>query len=140
MEQRLSVVTLAVADVARARAFYERLGWKGRGPESGEVAFFQTGGLVLSLYGREDMARDAGVGAADPAGHGIELAYNVRTREEVAQVVAAWTAAGGTVSKEPADTSWGGHAAHLADPDGHLWEIAWNPFWSLGEDGSVTLP
>ncbi|MDX6749531.1 VOC family protein [Geminicoccaceae bacterium 1502E] len=140
MEQRLSVVTLGVADVARARAFYERLGWKARGPASGEVAFFQTGSLVLALYGGKDMARDAGVKTADPAGHGIVLAHNVREKDEVAALVDAWKSAGGSVTKAPADTSWGGHAACVADPDGHLWEIAWNPFWPLGENGEVSLP
>lgn len=140
MEQRLSAVTLGVADVARARAFYEKLGWKAYHVGGDEVAFFQVGGLVIGLYGRDALARDAGVAAADPAGHGIELAYNVREKDEVAAIVAAWEAAGGTVAKAPADTFWGGHAAHLADPDGHLWEIAWNPFWPLGEKGEVRLP
>jgi catechol 2,3-dioxygenase-like lactoylglutathione lyase family enzyme len=140
VEARLSLLTLGVADVPRARAFYERLGFRPSGASKADVAFFRAGGVVLALWSRAALAAEAGV--ADPGGGfaGVALAHNVRAREEVAAVAAAWQAAGGTVLKPPADTFWGGRAAWLADPDGHVWEIVWNPHWPLAADGSLELP
>lgn len=144
MEQRLSLVTLGVTDLARARAFYEALGW--RGQESEETVFFQAGGLALVLWGRDKLSVDAGVpdvgrsGDEAPAFGGIVLAHNVRSVEEVDRVVEAAEAAGATVTRRPAPTFYGGHAACFADPDGHLWEIAYNPGFALAGDGSLTLP
>jgi len=139
VEQRLSLVTLGVADVPRARAFYERLGW--RGQEVEETVFFAAGGVVLVLWGRDKLADDAGIADAHPAAFGgIVLAHNVRSEEEVAQVVAAAEAAGATVTRPPGPTFYGGFAACFADLDGHLWEIAHNPGFAFADDGSIVLP
>lgn len=139
MEQRISLVTLGVADVERARTFYERLGWRGRTVQ--ETVFFQAGGMALVLWSRSALAEDAGLPAATPDGfEGVALAQNVRSRAEVDEVVAAAGVAGGTVTKEPAETFYGGYAGYFSDPDGHAWEIAHNPGFSLHEDGSLTLP
>lgn len=139
MEPRLTFVTLGVADVGRARAFYEAMGFRASGASRAEVAFFRAGGVVLALWGRADLEAETGVSTARGSG-AVALAHNVRAREEVAAVAEAWVAAGGSVVKPPHDTFWGGHAAWLADPDGHLWEIAWNPRWPLSADGTPGLP
>ena len=139
MEQRLSLVTLGVADLTRARRFYEDgLGWT-RGNDHAEVVFYQLGGMVLALWGRAALAQDAGVAHGRDGFGGIALAYNARSRTEVDAVLAEAAAAGATIVKPAADTFWGGYAGYFADPDGHLWEIAWNPEWTLAEDGSVRL-
>ncbi|MFI6262133.1 VOC family protein [Micromonospora sp. NPDC051006] len=139
MEQRISLVTLGVADLPRARAFYERLGW--RGQEVEETVFFQAGALALVLWGRDKLAADAGID--DPGGGGfggMTLAQNVRTRGEVDELMAAANAAGAEVTRPATETFYGGYAGCFADPDGHVWEIAWNPSIPLGADGSLTLP
>jgi uncharacterized glyoxalase superfamily protein PhnB len=139
MEQRVSLITLAVEDVKRARTFYERLGWNGQEVE--ETVFFQAGGMAVVLWGRELLANDAGVPAGRPVAFGgIALAQNVRSPEEVDAVLAAAQAAGGTVTQPASATFYGGYAGYFADPDGHLWEVAHNPGFSLGSDGSLTLP
>jgi uncharacterized protein len=139
MEQRLSLVTLGVSDVARARAFYEALGWQGQ--EVQETVFFQVGGMAIVLWGREKLADDGGV-AGDGSGtfDGIALAQNVRSPAEVNEVVAAAERAGATITSPPTTTFYGGYAAYFADPDGHLWEVAHNPGFTLEEDGTLTLP
>jgi len=137
MEQRISIVTLGVADLARSTRFYEALGWQGQ--EMQETVFFQAGGQAVVLWGREKVAQDVGI-ADDGSGFGgIALAQNVRSREEVDAVIAAARAAGATVTKEPAETFYGGYAGYFLDPDGHAWEVAHNPHWTLAEDGSVSL-
>lgn len=124
MEQRVSLVTLGVDDLRRARTFYERLGW--RGQEVDETVFFQAGGMAVVLWSRATLAADAGVEDGPRTGFGgIALAHNVRTREEVDAVVAAAEAAGATVTRPPAETFYGGYAACFADPDGHVWEAVW---------------
>lgn len=139
MEQRLSLITLGVADVRRARAFYERLGWRGELVE--ETVFFQAGGIAIVLWGRESLAADAGVVDAHSAGFGgIALAHNVRSRSEVDEVIAAAEAAGASVTRPPGETFYGGYAGYFTDLDGHPWEIAYNPGFVLGEDGSLALP
>jgi len=140
MDQRLSLVTLGVTDVPRARAFYEQLGW--RGQEVEETVFLPAGGVVLVLWGRDELAADAGVTDAAEAGGfgGIVLAHNVRSEEEVAEIVAAAEAAGATVTRPPGPTFYGGFAGCFADPDGHLWEIAHNPGFAFAEDGSIVVP
>jgi uncharacterized protein len=139
MEQRLSVVTLGVADLERSRRFYgEGLGWR-RGNDHDEVVFFQAGGAVLALYPRHLLAEDARVANDGQGFDGITLAYNTRTREEVDAVLAEAAAAGATILKPARDTSWGGYAGYFADPDGHAWEVAWNPDWAIEADGSVSL-
>jgi catechol 2,3-dioxygenase-like lactoylglutathione lyase family enzyme len=141
MEQRLSLVTLGVVDLARARRFYEELGW--RGQEVEETVFFQLGGMVLVLWDEGKLAADAGL-PERPAGtgdcRGMALAQNVRAPAEVDAVVEAAERAGATVTKRPAQTFYGGYAAYFTDPDGHAWEIAYNPGFLLGDDGSLTLP
>ena len=138
MEQRLSLVTLGVADLDRSRHFYETLGWRRHGAHA-EVVFFQAGGMVLALWSRHSLAADAHVEAEGSGFAGIALAYNTRSPEEVDAVLDAAKAAGGTIPKPAEETSWGGYAGYFADPDGHLWEIAWNPAWTMAEDGSVRL-
>jgi len=139
MEQRISLITLGVADVGRARAFYEQLGW--RGQEAEETVFFQAGGIVLVLWGRDELALDSGVTDAGPAAFdGVALAHNVRSREEVGEIVAAAARAGATVTRQPAETFYGGYAACFKDPDGHVWEVAHNPGFAFADDGSIVLP
>ena len=139
MEQRVSVITLGVSDLARARRFYEELGWTTRAAPGDDVVFFQAGCLVVALWSREELARDSGV--EDPGGWGgITLAHNVRSPAEVDAVVAEARSAGATVTREPGPTFWGGYSGVFADPDGHPWEVAHNPRWHLADDGSVRLP
>ncbi len=139
MEQRVSLITLGVSDVTRARTFYEQLGWHGQ--EVDETLFFRAGGVAVVLWGREKLALDAGVAEAAPGGFaGVVLAHNVRSKDEVEQVVAVAAAAGATVTRSPAETFYGGYAACFADLDGHVWEIAHNPGFPIAEDGSITIP
>ncbi|MEH0980879.1 VOC family protein [Micromonospora sp. CPCC 205556] len=136
MEQRISLVTLGVADLPRARAFYEALGW--RGQEVEETVFFQAGGLALVLWGREKLAADAGVPDTDPGG--MTLAQNVRSPAEVDDVLATAVRAGARLTRPAAETFYGGYAGCFTDPDGHVWEIAFNPGFPLADDGTLTLP
>ncbi|KXK62827.1 glyoxalase [Micromonospora rosaria] len=141
MEQRISLVTLGVTDLVRARTFYERLGW--RGQEVERTVFFQAGGMAVVLWARESLAADAGVDEVDgsAAGHArIALAHNVRDRHEVDRVLASAVEAGATVTRPARETSYGGYAGYFADPDGHLWEIAWNPGFPLAADGTISVP
>ncbi|MFE9205599.1 VOC family protein [Micromonospora sp. NPDC007230] len=139
MEQRVNIITLGVADLARARTFYERLGW--RGQEVQETVFFQAGGLVVVLWGRDKLAEDAGLTdrGADGFG-GLGLAQNVRSRAEVDEILHQAAEAGATVTRPARETFYGGYAGYFTDPDGHPWEIAWNPGFPLGPDGSLTVP
>ena len=137
MEQRLSLVTLGVADLERATRFYEALGWQANRDAEG-VAFFQTGGLVVALWGRCELAEDSAV--VDSGGWGgVTLAQNVRTPAEVDAVLAAAEQAGATIGRPGAATFWGGYSGIFVDPDGHPWEIAHNPFWVITEDGRTLL-
>jgi catechol 2,3-dioxygenase-like lactoylglutathione lyase family enzyme len=145
MEQRLSLVTLGVADLVRSRRFYEAgLGWRASGASTESVAFFQLGGIALALWSREALAEDARLpGPGSVSGNsfgGIALAHNVRTRDEVDTVLARAQAAGGHVLRPAEDAFWGGCNGYFADPDGHLWEVAWNPHFTLRDDGSLQLP
>ncbi|HYD31453.1 MAG TPA: VOC family protein [Azospirillaceae bacterium] len=141
MEQRLSVVTLGVADVAAARRFYEEgLGWKASTSGNEQVVFFQAGGMVLALYGRSALAEDTHLPAEGSGFGGIALAYNARSKEEVDTVLAQAVAAGASLLKPARSVFWGGYSGYVADPDGHPWEIAFNPFWEITDDGSVRLP
>jgi catechol 2,3-dioxygenase-like lactoylglutathione lyase family enzyme len=139
VEQRLSLVTLGVSDLGRAREFYEALGWTTRAAPADDVAFFQAGGMIVALWGRDQLAEDSGVEDAGGWG-GITLAYNTRDTAEVDAVVEEARAAGARIVREPAATFWGGYSAVFVDPDGHPWEVAHNPHWRVGADGSVTLP
>jgi uncharacterized protein len=138
MQQRVSVITLGVGDLGRARAFYEALGWTTRAEPDDDVVFFQAGGLVVSLWSRESLAADSAV--EDTGGWaGITLAHNVGSPGEVDAVIAEAEAAGATIGRPGAKTFWGGYSGVFIDPDGHPWEVAHNPHWQLGEDGSVSL-
>ncbi len=140
MEPRISFITLGVADLARSRAFYERLGFRASSASQGDIAFFQAGSLGLALYPRAALAEDATVVEAGEGFRGVTIAHNVRAKEEVAAVLAEAHKAGGEVLKPAQDVFWGGHSGYFADPDGHLWEVAWNPFLPLSEDGALKLP
>jgi uncharacterized glyoxalase superfamily protein PhnB len=137
--QRVTLITLGVADLAAACAFYARLGWREHGAQDG-VAFFQLHGQALALFGRADLAADQGRAGA-PLGTGaVTLAQNFTTEAEVDAAFAAALAAGATALKPPEKVFWGGYSGYWADPDGHVWEVAMNPFWPLSPDGSLTLP
>ena len=139
MEQRISLITLGVANVGRARAFYERLGWHGQEVE--ETVFFQAGGMALILWGSAKLAGDAGLQEREVGGFGgVTLAHNVRSRAEVDAVLSAAAGAGAEITQPARETFYGGYAGYFRDPDGHAWEIAWNPGFPLGPDGSVTVP
>lgn len=137
MEQRLSLVTLGVRDLGAARRFYEALGWKESGGAE-DVAFFQAGGMVFALWGREELAADSGVEDGGGWG-GVTLAHNVRSRDEVDAVIEEARAAGASIVREPAETFWGGYSGVFVDLDGHPWEVAHNPGWTIAPDGSVVL-
>ena len=139
MEQRVSLITLGVGDLERARAFYEALGWRTGAEPGDDVVFFQAGGMVVALWVRAQLAEDSTV--EDPGGWGgVTLAYNVRSPADVDAVIEEARAAGATIGREPAETFWGGYSAVFVDPDGHPWEVAHNPRWTVGDDGSVSLP
>jgi hypothetical protein len=138
MDQRVSLVTLGVRDLRRARAFYEALGWKTNAAAEDDVVFFQAGGMIVALWGRDQLAEDTGVEDAGGWG-GITLAYNARSPGEVDAVIAGAEAAGGTILRAGAETFWGGYSGAFADSEGHAWEVAHNPHWTIGEDGSVSL-
>jgi catechol 2,3-dioxygenase-like lactoylglutathione lyase family enzyme len=137
MEQRISLVTLGVADLDRARAFYEALGWTDRAKED-DVVFFQAGGMILALWSRADLAEDSCV--TDSGGWGgVTLAYNVRSPAEVDAVLTEAEAAGARIGRRGAETFWGGYSGVFLDPDGHPWEVAHNPGWTIADDGSIQL-
>ena len=140
MEQRLSIVTLGVADLNRSREFYARLGWRRSMEKAEGVVFFQTGGMALGLYPREELAKDATIAAEGKGFNGITLAYNTRNRGEVDTVLAEAQAAGAKLVKPAQEAFWGGYSGYFADPDGFLWEVAWNPFFTIAKDGSIKLP
>jgi catechol 2,3-dioxygenase-like lactoylglutathione lyase family enzyme len=138
MEQRVSVITLGVGDLARARAFYEGLGWTTGAKPDDDVVFFQAGGFVFALWSRANLAEDSGV--TDGGGWGgVTLAHNVRSPAEVDEVIEQARAAGATIPREPGETFWGGYSGVFVDPDGHPWEVAHNPHWTIADDGSTRL-
>ena len=137
MEQRLSLVTLGVRDLARAKAFYEALGWSGESPD-GEVIFFQAGGVIIALWDRAALAEDSGVSNGGAWG-GVTIAHNVDSPEAVEAVLAEAAAAGATIARAGAPTFWSGYSGVFVDPEGHPWEVAHNPGWPLAADGSIRL-
>ena len=139
MDPRISLVTLGVADKKAARAFYEKLGWRASEQSNDDVTFFQAGGMILGLYGRAALAEDAKVEDSRPGFSGVALAYNGRDKAEVDRVLDEAVAAGGTLIKAAEDVFWGGYSGYFADPDGHLWEVAFNPFFPIADDGSISL-
>jgi len=140
MEPRITLVTLGVADLDRARLFYETLGWRASGASTPEVVFFHGNGLALALYGRAALAADAAVPDRPTGFAGVALAYNARSKEEADRVFAEALQAGAQAVKRPHDVFWGGHSGYFADPDGHLWEVAWNPLFPLDAQGHLSLP
>jgi uncharacterized protein len=138
MEQRLSLITLGVGDLDRARTFYEALGWRRTGTDD-DVVFFQAGGMVVALWDRRRLAEDSAVEDGGGWG-GVTLAYDARSPEEVDRVIAEAREAGATIGREPGRRFWGGYSAIFIDPEGHPWEVAHNPAWTIEPDGSVRLP
>jgi uncharacterized protein len=139
MEQRVSLVTLGVTDLERARQFYTSLGWRPATSPADDVVFFQAGGMVLALWDRAMLATDSAVRDSGGWG-GVTLAYNVRFPAEVDAAIEEARAAGAVIGREPSQTFWGGYSGLFIDPDGHPWEVAHNPGWTLLDDGSVCLP
>jgi len=140
MDQRITLITLGVADVDRATRFYERLGWRRSSQSVASTAFFDLGGLVLALWSRDALAEDAGAAAGGSGFSGVAVALNVADRESVDAVLAEAVAAGARLTRPAGEAFWGGYTGYFADPDGHHWEVAWNPHWPLDEDGRVRLP
>ena len=138
MEQRLSLVTLGVADLEVSLRFYEALGWK-RGNANPSIVFFQLPGMIMALWSRSALAEDAGLTPNERGFGGIALAYNARSKADVEAVLAEAEHAGARILKPAKDTFWGGYSGYFADPDGHPWEVAWNPEWKLNKKGQVTL-
>ena len=137
---RLTLVTLGVADVARATSFYEALGWRKSSASNDDVSFFQLGGLALSVFGRQALADDATVSSAGSGFAGVSLAINLESEAEVDRVAGEWVLCGGTLVKQPHRVFWGGYSGYFADPDGHLWEVAFNPFAPVDAEGRMALP
>jgi uncharacterized glyoxalase superfamily protein PhnB len=138
--QRLTMVTLGVADVAHSTEFYERLGWRRSSTSQETITFFRMQGSVLGLFGREPLADDAEVSPEGSGFRGVTCALNCDSPDEVDAVFAEWVAAGATAIKQPEEVFWGGYSSYVADPDGHLWEIAHNPYSPNDESGRMTLP
>jgi predicted lactoylglutathione lyase len=138
MEQRVSLITLGARDLARARAFYEALGWITRAAADDDVVFFQAGGIIVGLWGRDELATDSGVEDSGGWG-GITLAHNVRSPAEVDAVIDEAERAGARIPRRGAETFWGGYSGLFVDPDGHPWEVAHNPGWTVGDDGATRL-
>lgn len=136
MRQRVTVITLGTRDLARARRFYEALGWKTGAEPDDDVVFFQTGDVVLALWDRAKLAEDSCVKDA-PGWGGVTLALNVGSREEVDTVTEEARAAGAAIGREPDETFWGGYSSVFVDPEGHPWEVAHNPHWTLTEEGGI---
>jgi catechol 2,3-dioxygenase-like lactoylglutathione lyase family enzyme len=141
MDQRINVVTLGVASIERARSFYcDALGWQPSETSTDEIVFIPMGAIVLALYPRGLLAEDARLGAEGTGFGGITLAQNVATKPEVDAALGAAVQAGGKVLRPAQEVFWGGYSGYFADPDGHAWEVAYNPHWSLTPDGRVVLP
>jgi len=140
MEQRISIVTLGVANLERSRKFYERLGWRRSMLDAEGVIFFQAGSIALALYPRAELAKDANLETEVQGFAGMAIAYNARSRDEVDAVLAEAEAAGAKLLKPAKEASWGGYSGYFSDPDDFPWEVAWNPSFPIGEDGSIRLP
>ena len=140
MEPRISLLTLGVSDLTRSMAFYEKLGSKPSPAGNEHVAFFQAGAMALGLYGRAALAEDAHLPAQGSGFGGVTIAYKARSKAEVDAVFAEAVAAGAKALKKPVDVFWGGYSGYFADPDGHPWEVAWNPGFTLDADGALRLP
>jgi predicted lactoylglutathione lyase len=140
MEQRVSIVTLGVTDLKRSTEFYERLGWRRSMAKAEGVVFFQAGDMALALYPRHELAKDANIPSEGHGFSGVSLAYNTCHRAEVDSVLEDAAAAGATILKPAQEAFWGGYSGYFSDPDGFLWEVAWNPSFPIAEDGSIRIP
>ena len=140
MEQRVSIITLGVEDLKRSSEFYERLGWRRSMAKSQGIVFFQAGGMALALFPRRELAKDANVDPHGDGFRGVSLAYNTRNRAEVDSVLKDAEAAGAKLVKPAQEAFWGGYSGYFSDPDGFLWEVAWNPSFPMAEDGSIRIP
>jgi len=139
VQPRITAITLGVADLRRSRAFYEALGWRTGGGPDDDAVFIESSGTVLALWDRERLAQDSAV--ADGGGWGgVTLAYNVASEVAVDEAIDQARAAGAAIGREPARAFWGGYSGVFIDPDGHPWEVAHNPHWTLNADGAVVLP
>lgn len=140
MKPRLSIVTLGVEDIARSRAFYEALGFTASTDSNENVTFFDAGGVVLAVFGRIALAKDAGVSDSVPGFSGISLAWNVESELAADAAMALALVAGARIVKTAQKAFWGGYHGYFADPDGHVWEVAHNPFWPMDASGTIQLP
>jgi predicted lactoylglutathione lyase len=140
MEQRISLITLGVKDLARSTRFFESLGWKRSVKDAPGVSFFQCGSIAFGLFPLEELAKDAGVPAASLGSGSITIAYNARSKEDVDNVLAEVSALGAKIVKSAEEVFWGGYSGYFRDLDGHLWEVAWNPGFVIEENGAVILP
>lgn len=140
MESRINLVTLGVSNIKIARAFYEKMGWKASSASNENIIFLHGRGFALALFGWHELAKDAGVKSTEGGFRGVTLAQNVHAKEEVALLLKEAEAAGGKIMKPAQDVFWGGHSGYFADPDDHLWEVAWNPFFKLNDRGEMELP
>jgi uncharacterized protein len=140
MEQRMSIITLGVGDLARSRKFYEKLGWRASPASSDAIAFFQGSGMILALYPRSELAKDANLAPEGQGFSGFTVSYNARTPAEVDAVLRQAEKAGAKILKPAQEAFWGGYSGYFSDPDGFAWEIAFNPSFPIAEDGSIHLP
>jgi catechol 2,3-dioxygenase-like lactoylglutathione lyase family enzyme len=141
MGPRIHIVTLGVSDLARSRRFYEEwLGWKASSASNEHFVIFKSEGSLLALFPEKALAQDANVDPIRKGFRGISLAHNVAEKHEVETVLRKAEAAGAKIEKVAQDVFWGGHSGYFSDPDGHLWEVAWNPLWPIQKDGSIQLP
>ncbi len=141
MEPRINIITLGVSDINRSRLFYEKLGWKASSASNENIVIFHSKGTALALFPESMLAADALTEPTNIQGfRGFTLAYNVANKSEVGMVLGQAEAAGGKIIKEAQDVFWGGHSGYFSDPDGNLWEVAWNPFWPLQSDGTIKIP
>lgn len=142
MEQRLSLISLGVDDLEASTAFYRKLGWRHSAANSNaQITFFQLGGVILGLYGRQALAEDIGLTSGGGQGFsGLTLAHNTRSKDEVDALLKEAEAAGGSIVKPAEEVFWGGYSGYFQDLDGHYWEVAWNPFFPIAGDGAITLP
>jgi uncharacterized protein len=140
MEQRVSIITLGVSNLEHSSDFYERLGWQRSMAKAEGIVFFQTGGMALALFPRNELAKDANIAPEGNGFNGISLAYNARTRAEVNSVLEVAEAAGAKILKPAEEAFWGGYSGYFSDPDGFLWEVAWNPSFPIAKDGSIQIP
>ncbi len=141
MESRINIITLGVSDITRSRLFYEKMGWIASSASNENIVIFHSKGTALALFPESMLAADAHTEPTKMIGfRGITLAYNVPSKPEVEKILDQAKAAGGKIIKEAQDVFWGGYSGYFADPDNHLWEVAWNPYWPLQSDGTIQIP